>query len=423
MNSAFPDHDQRPRMLLIGGATARSSSVNIVSTALVQARARSICTHLTNHREHLIRTPDVTALADAVFAVNPDDPAATLTWARGLHAQGESYDLVLGLRDPVQDSVAACAEVFGAPGNGPASVPRTRNKDVCRAALAAVGLRQPAVRLCANREDALGFLAETVGPWVIKPRAGMGSTGVRKISEPSDLDPALAELPDAGPFLTEEYVAGDEYSVEGVLLASGPRILAVTAKEKLPPPHFVEIGHVIPAELPADAYEEITEQVGRALRALQLRTGVFHVELWRTPHGVVLGEVHPRPGGDWIHLLLAHVMPGLELFGMLYDDALGLPPTPVPPATRAAAVRFLAPPPGRLKRIVGWDRVAAHPAVLNAQLTVAPGDLIGRVRDSGSRVGHIAVGADSPAAARTLAWELAESVVFEVAAEPGPEYG
>lgn len=227
--------------------------------------------------------------------MNPDDPAATLAGAHDRQAQGESYDLVLGRRDPVQDSVAACAEVFGAPGNGPAAVRRTRNKDACRATLAAAGLRQPAVRLCVSREDALGFLTETVGPWVVKPRAGMGSTGVQKISGPANLDRELAELPGAGPLLVEEHVTGEEYSVEGILLAYGPRVLAVTAKDKLPPPYFVEIGHVIPAELPADAYEEIIDEVGRALPALQLCTGVFHVELWRAPRAWSSAKSTPAP--------------------------------------------------------------------------------------------------------------------------------
>ncbi len=53
-----------------------------------------------------------------------------------------------------------------------------------------------------------------------------------------------------------------------------------------------------------------------------------------------------RNGGDWIHRMIQHVVPGLELFGVVYDDALG---NPVDRdrlvATRGAAVRFFLPPP------------------------------------------------------------------------------
>ncbi|MFE3882264.1 hypothetical protein ACFXPQ_04970 [Streptomyces lydicus] len=58
--------------------------------------------------------------------------------------------------------------------------------------------------------------------------------------------------------------------------------------------------------------------------------------------GVVLGEVHVRPGGDWLHRLL-HTVPGLELFGLLYDDLLGRRVPQDLSQGRAAVVRFLAP--------------------------------------------------------------------------------
>ena len=149
------------------------------------------------------------------------------------------------------------------------------------------------------------------------------------------------------------------------------------------------------------------------------RSSPHHRVFWRTARGIVLGEVHPRPGGDWIHLLLAAAGPGADLFGRLYDDVLDRTPTPVPPATGAAAVRFLAPPPGRLEGIVGWERVTHPPAVLRARLTVSPGQDIGPVHDSGSRAGYLVVTAETPADAETLAGDLARSVTFTVT-EPAP---
>ncbi|WP_405558310.1 ATP-grasp domain-containing protein [Streptomyces canus] len=200
----------------------------------------------------------------------------------------------------------------------------------------------------------------------------------------------------------------------GVFVGGGAKVLAITAKEKLPPPYFVELGHVLPAELPEETRKEIDQEVTAALDALDLRFGVFHVELWLTQDGVVLGEVHARPGGDWLHRLLTYAIPGLEFFGPVFDDLLGRPPGPLPVATRAAAVRFLAPPPGRLLRIDGWERVASHPAVLYAGLFVEPGGVIRPVRDSGDRAGVVVVGAETPARALELAAELARSVEFEV---------
>ncbi|MEV5957063.1 ATP-grasp domain-containing protein [Streptomyces sp. NPDC051987] len=411
----------RPALLLVGGANPLPSSIDIVTRAIEEAHARDIRVHLIHRESMLARTPEVTALADAVSAVEPDDPDACERWLRGRLAEGERFDLVLGLRDEVQESVSRCAALTGAPGNPPAAVRRTRNKDLCRTALAAAGFRQPAVRLCTSAAEAAEFLAGSRGPWVVKPRDGMASIGVRKVRGPHELPAALAELPDQTLFLVEEFVEGPEYSVEGVILATGPRVLAVTAKEVLPPPHFVEVGHVLPAELPEHTRAEIDRQVTAALRALDLRFGVFHVELWLSGGEVVLGEVHVRPGGDWLHRLLGHAVPDLELFGLLYDDLLGRAGRPPRlTATRAAAVRFLVAPPGRLTAVDGWDTVAAHPAVLRAESTAAPGDTVAPVRQSGDRAGFVVVGADTPAQARALAAKLADAVHFRTGPPPSP---
>ncbi|MBK3580227.1 ATP-grasp domain-containing protein [Streptomyces sp. MBT65] len=412
-----------PSLLLVGGANPLPSSVDIVTLAIEEARARGIRVHLTQTRSALARTAGVGALADAVFAHDPDDPELCEPWLAERRAEGVRYDLVLGLRDSVQESVARSGEWLGVPGNPPEAVRLTRNKDACRAALAAAGFRQPAVRLCTSAPDAAAFLRHSRGPWVVKPRDGMASIGVRKVLGPDELPAALAGLPDPDLFLVEEFVEGPEYSVEGVVLSTGPKVLAVTEKEVLPPPHFVEIGHVLPAPLPPDTRAEIDRQVTAALTALGLRFGVFHAELWLTGAGVVLGEIHTRPGGDWLHRLLTHAIPGLELFGLLYDDALGRrgPRPPATTATRGAAVRFLVAPPGRLTAVDGWEELLAHPSVLHAELTVAPGDMISPVRQSGDRAGYVVVGAPTPEAARETAARLADSVRFRSA--PAEETG
>jgi hypothetical protein len=403
-----------PSLLFVGGASPMSSSVDIAVVALTQARARGIRTHLTNKEATLAVTAPATELADEVSVVDPERPEDCALWARERLAQGDHFDVVLGMRDAVQVAVAESAAVLGAAGNPPDAVRRTRNKDTCRAALAAAGFRQPAVLLCADVDEAAAFLRESSGPWVVKPRDAMGSLGVRKVASVEDLPSAVDELPNRDLFLVEEFVEGPEFSVEGVFLGGRPKVLAVTAKEKLPPPYFVEISHVLPADLPAGTLREIDRQVTAALTALELRFGVFHVELWLTGDGVVLGEVHVRPGGDWLHLLLAHAIPRLELFGLIFDDMLGHPTEQDLIPTRAAAAFFLAPAPGRLVRVHGWEEVLAHPAVLYAELTVEPGAVIVPVRQSADRAGVVVVGADTPAQARELALKLTTSVEFVV---------
>ncbi|WYB30775.1 ATP-grasp domain-containing protein [Streptomyces sp. SM1P] len=405
-------------LLLIGGGGEMTLSVDVAVQALEQARARGLRTHVTNRADTLAATPAVTAAADTATAVDFARPGDTADWAAGRAADGERPALVFGVREMAQEAVAATAHALELPGNPPAAVRRIRTKDACRAALAAAGFRQPAVRVCRDASEARAFLAATAGPWVVKPRDGADSAGVRKVTGPDDLPAALAQLPDREvPFLVEEFVDGGEFSVEGVFVGGSPRVLAVTAKEKLPPPYFVEIGHVLPADLPEETRRSVEETVTAALTALELRFGLFHVELWLTAEGIVLGEVHVRIGGGWIHRMLPHVRPGLELYGTVYDDALGLPvdlPARLPAPERAAAARYFAPPEGRVTAVSGWDAVRTHPAVLHAELRVGPGDVVPGFRSGSDRVGAVVVGAATPAEARELARELVASVRFTV---------
>ncbi|EOD70623.1 ATP-grasp domain-containing protein [Amycolatopsis vancoresmycina] len=405
-----------PALLFVGGARPLSFSLDMAAEALAQAAARGIRVHVTNTAEVLEATADVVAKADGTSVVDVLRPGESAAWARG---SGERFDAVYALQELAQVAVAETAEAVGAPGNPPEAVHRVRTKDACREALAAAGFPQPVVRLCADLAEAEAFLRDHTGPWIVKPRDAMGSTGVSLVTEAAELPAALALLPDAKAFLVEQFVEGPEFSVEGVFLGGEPKILAVTAKEKVPPPFFVETGHVLPAPLPDARWREIDEQVSAALKTLGLRVGGFHVELWLTTAGVVLGEVHGRFGGDWIHRMLAHAIPGLELYGLVFDDMLGrpLPEVSLEPS-RGAAVRYFTPPPGRLAAVEGWDEVLAHPAVLYAELGVQAGDVIRPLHRSGDRVGLVVVGADTAEAASALAADLVNSVKFVPEPEP-----
>ncbi|MFI1916658.1 ATP-grasp domain-containing protein [Nocardia sp. NPDC020380] len=412
----------KPTLMLVGGARARAFSVDQAESVLAQAAARGVRTLVTAGAPVLAATPTIVAAADEAAAVGFSAPEEIAAWARRRVAAGENIHAVFALLEMAQVAAAETAAALGVAGNPPAVIRRTRTKDACRAALAAAGFPQPAVRLCTNAEDAKAFLRQASWPCVVKPRDAMGSTGVSLISAAADLPAALALLPERDEFLIEEFVAGTEFSVEGFFQDGRPVVLAITAKETVPPPFFAEIAHTLPADLPEQRRREIESTVSAALLTLGLHFGAFHVEVWLTSTGVVLGEVHSRFGGVWIHKMLEYAIPGIELFGPIIDDLLDLPRTPGPTGpTRGAALRHLTPPPGRILTIEGWDEVCAHPAVLHAELSAGPGDVISPLRCAGDRVGLIVVGAETGTRARELAADLARSVRFVMADSVVPE--
>ncbi|CAN3985770.1 ATP-grasp domain-containing protein [Kitasatospora purpeofusca] len=392
-------------VLILGGAApvGAGHGRDLSLRALTQFKARGSRVVVTDTAAALAAAPEYAALADETHALDYTDPAACVRWALARQAH-HPVDVVTGFREYSVVAVAEVAAALHLPGNRPELVRTVRTKDLCRRTLAGLGFRQPATALCSTPQDVVDFLARHGGPVVVKPRDAAGSEGVVRVDARDGADGAARAFARAragaglGPVLVEEFVTGPEYSVEGLFTEGIPHALAVTRKI-LAPGTFVEAGHVTPVELPDGRHRDIAREAIRALEALGLRYGIFHVECWLTTEGPVLGEVHVRPGGDWLHAMVEWSHPGLELLGCLHDDLLGLPVALPSRPSRGAAVRFVLPEAGLVTAVDGWDALAADDRLIHAELSVAPGHVVAPPRSSGDRAGTVCLGADSARAA------------------------
>jgi hypothetical protein len=159
---------------------------------------------------------------------------------------------------------------------------------------------------------------------------------------------------------------------------------------------FVEMGHRVPAELPESDCGRLVDELAKAIEVAGLTHGIFHVEFWLDgDDGLVVGEMHDRPGGDYIAALLELTRPGLQLYGTLLDDLLARPPAPAPPTSRCAATQFFAIPPGTVTSLQGWADVLAAAGVEAADLQIRTGDVVDWPTGSYDRPGLVVVsGAD-----------------------------
>jgi biotin carboxylase len=152
-------------------------------------------------------------------------------------------------------------------------------------------------------------------------------------------------------------------------------VLALTSKITTQEPHFIEIGHTMPADLPVEIAQRARETVSAALLATGMRWGVFHVEFWLDQEHIVLGELHARSGGDNLHPM-TELVTGIDLYGVVLDQ---LAQKTVDPADwdlyqRGAAMRYVVVPPGRVTAISGLEDVNADPACVQAKLALRVGD-------------------------------------------------
>ncbi len=183
-------------------------------------------------------------------------------------------------------------------------------------------------------------------PLIVKPTDRSGSRGIMKISDESQIEPAVLAACNESfehKALIEEFVDGKEYSVECISFHGEHRFLAVTEKITTGSPHFIETGHNQPALLTCEMQDNIQNVIFHALDSLKITDGASHSEIKIDGTGnIKIIEIGSRMGGDCIGSDLVRISTGYDFTKMVIDVALGCAPVferIVKP--RRAAVRFI----------------------------------------------------------------------------------
>jgi carbamoyl-phosphate synthase large subunit len=165
-------------------------------------------------------------------------------------------------------------------------------------------------------------------PFIVKPRAGSGSRGIQMIRTPDE----LTGVPRTGRLLAQEFLPGDEYSID-VLVAGDGRQIASVPRVRMK----VDSGIAVTAKTVHDA--EI-EELGRSVAAHIGLRYTANVQVRRSAGGTpTLLEVNPRFPGTMP--LTVHAGVNMPLLAL--RDVLGAPPPDGPlPFRDVAVVRYWA---------------------------------------------------------------------------------
>jgi biotin carboxylase len=201
--------------------------------------------------------------------------------------------------------------------------------------------------------------------------------------------------------IVEEFLVGDEYSVEAISARGRHHILAITKKYK-DPRTFVELGHVLPAPLSEADCQAIGEYVRRILGAFGYRDCPSHTEVMLTAAGPRIVETHTRVGGDRIMDLLRHAS-GIDVYELVARQSIGEDISARLPAAvtyrQSCAVWYAAPEASvqqELAEVRGVEAAAAPAHVKRFELLRHIGSSGVRVSSSFERsAAAVAVGADA----------------------------
>ncbi|WP_346712891.1 ATP-grasp domain-containing protein [Mediterranea massiliensis] len=163
-------------------------------------------------------------------------------------------------------------------------------------------------------------------PLIVKPRDNSGSRGVKLCNNRQELQGALYEalkFTHKQSVLVEEFIEGQEYSVEAIHYEGKSHVVQYTEKRVTPFPYNVELGHLQPANLNEKQRNEIERIISVIGRSLKFENCASHTELKINSKGLYIIETSPRLGGDYITSILVPLSTGINIEDCLLDIALG----------------------------------------------------------------------------------------------------
>lgn len=227
-------------------------------------------------------------------------------------------------------TVSFVAEKLGLFGNSFESSQVSTNKFLQRQALCNHGIKVPVFENFKNISIENAKMLFRF-PVVIKPVDRSGSKGVVVVKEPGDICEMIEySMKESlcGEVIIEEFINGEEISVETISWEGDHTILAFTDKVTTGYPHFVELEHHQPSKFwKSPLHDKIIEIVNCSLNTLGIKYGASHTELIITNENeVYVTEIGARMGGDFIGSHLVFLSTGFDFLKAVVEVAFGQKP-------------------------------------------------------------------------------------------------
>jgi biotin carboxylase len=402
--------DRGKRLLVLGAGPAQLG-------LLAAARARDL------HVIAVDRDPSAPGFryADRRAIVSTEDESGIERLA--------SAERVDGLIAPGIDwPVAICARVakrIGLPHPiSPETAVLSTSKLRQRERFAQAGVVQPAYEVCSGPREAEQAAARIGFPCVIKAPDRQGQRGLTLVQSASEVADAVRVALDASrsaTLLVEEHVPGREITVNA--FSSGGHFHPLTVTDRLtasPPAFGVALTHAWSSELEPREIGAVIEAAADAAAAAGIEEGPSYTQVLVGPDGVRVGELAARLGGGHDAELCRAAL-GVDLNGAALSAALGEEVAAPSLAPRArvggACVRFLVPPPGQLREVIGVEEAFALEGIRGIRIYRRPGHRFGEFLRGADRAGAVLAVGDSREQALERASRAEAMIRFETDVE------
>ena len=269
-------------------------------------------------------------------------------------------------------TVVYVAQAMGLVSNTEKCIRLTETKYAQRQAFEKNGIPTPKYHLIQCKEELHDMCANY--PVIVKPVDSGGSQGITKLETLEGLEDAYrvaAECSRTDKVIVEEFIDGREFSVETLSHNGEHYILQITDKVTSGAPHFIEMQHHQPADIPVELSNRIKETVEKALTALKIENSPSHTEIKLNSRGeLYIIEIGARMGGDYISSDLVRLSTGYDMVKGAIELATGRFAIPCIQESHYAGVYFYSSLAPRIGNVIR-DHVK-HPEIVEYEIDDAP---------------------------------------------------
>ena len=351
--------------------------------------------------------------ADEYFEVSTIDEEAVYQVAKKFNADGI---ITLATDMPVR-AMTYASEKLNLISNGYDTAIKTTDKAEMIKCFKKSNVKHPWYYVVEDKMDIKKILNKIKYPCISKPTDNAGSRGVMYIENEKELLKAIKYSKKngrSGNIIIEEYLNGNEVSVEVMVINKVAHILQVTDKITTGAPHFVEMGHVQPSRLDRDSIKKIKDLAIKAIKAVNIITGPVHVEIMLTKEGPKMIELGARMGGDCITSHLVPLSTGIDMIKATIDLALGNKVNIDSKYEKGSSIYFLKSNPGTIKKITGIDECKKCNDIKQVVILKKLGDKISEISSSSDRIGYIISQSETANKAKSACENASKKIKIEV---------
>jgi biotin carboxylase len=299
--------------------------------------------------------------------------------------------------DTAHEAIYALSHKFDLP-NKPslAAVKSSLNKPIFLEHINALKLYCPPYYHSQDFDQLKSGAAEIGYPLIVKPVDSSGSKGFTYVESPDELDAALRKALDfscAGEVIIEQYVHGPQYGAEVFRLQGKTILLAITKRTHTSKPNFLTLRHFISPSLPEGIQSAISTTIDSICDQLEIKNGPVNIDfIINDEQQIYFHDMGARLGGNGLPDLVK-LSYGLDTYELALMLTIGentneycWPRKKI----RYAGLRLITSKhTGSFVAIEGLDGIKNHPAFIETQLFVTPGDPVFAFSQVNHKLGYV----------------------------------